>query len=640
MNFLSKLEPKVIYSQIYQDIYWSKEGGFQEKEYVFVEGNSLKKRWATKESFTIFELGFGAGLNFLATKKAWDSSPRESTLHYISTELHPIPKDTLREILSEFEEVKEEREEFLKYYPEKFFKIHRLEFKSSKIFLTLWIGNALEAFKELHFYADAYFLDGFSPSKNPEMWSMEVFKQMRLHSKEFSTFSTYSVSKTVRENAIANGFEIQTQKGFGTKKEMLIGKLNLNSRESLTKKYFPNPFYIELPKTIAILGAGISGLCLGYSFTLRAKKVTILDENFTLGENASSNPLGYFFPKLTKKPTVASELSLLGTIFTSQRLQVWNEVLRKVIGENLGVNLYFQNVKEREDFLVAFQSHHLDRDLLVEKKVFISKEEKTCLHLILGGYFKPLEFSKSMFEYLQAKGVEFQFGKKVRKITFEKTWKLWDESGILLHETEVLILANSYGMSDFAQVNLPLQKIRGQICFLPKDFEYEEKPPFLVEDTYCISVDEHKLLGATFNPFDADPNVNPDHSELLLSRLRNSISSVPFYDGKSLQARVGFRSNTRDRLPILGAVPIVEEYKKDYKNFQKGYSDSKYPCGNVYPNLYILGGMGSKGISYAPILAESLVSLICGEAPPISIPILEALHPARFILRDIMNKKI
>lgn len=640
MNFISKIAPKTIYSNIYNDVYWSKEGGLEEKTHVFIEGNKLKERWVTKENFTIFELGFGAGLNFLATKRAWENSRRLGSLNYISVELHPIPRTTLREILLEFEELKEHTEEFLAQYPENFYKIHRIEFQSSKIFLTIWIGTALDALKELYFYADAFFLDGFSPSKNPDMWSKEIFAWLKKHSQKFSTFSTYSVSKTVKENALENGFEIQTQKGFGTKREMLIGKLNLNDTYNLVKKYFPFPTHKNNLQNITILGSGLSGLCLGYSFSLRDIKVTIIDENPTLGANASSNPLGYFFPKLTKKLTTASELSLIGTRFTQNRISLWNKQLNQTIGENLGVFLYFSNQREKENFESAFQSHNLEPDLLKEKEVSILGESKTLLHFKLGGYFKPLEFSKAMVDYLNLQGTRFQFGQKIAKLTFDKTWKLWDTDQHLVWETEILILANSFGILDFEQAKLPFQKIRGQICLLPSELQYYEKTPFLTEDTYLISNDNILLLGATFNPYDSNPNPNPEHNELLLRRLRNSLPNLTFIDGKNLFSKVGFRANSKDRLPVLGCLPIETEYKKDYKNFQKGYSDKNYPFGKVYPNLYVLSGMGSKGISYAPVLAESLVSLICGEAPAIPISILEALHPARFIMRDIMRKTI
>lgn len=637
MNFI-KIAPKILYSKIYNDIYWSKEGGLEEKNYVFIEANQLKKRWAAKENFTIFELGFGAGLNFFATKIAWENSQTQGFLHYISTELHPIPKDTLREILIEFEELENHSLEFLEQYPENFFNIHRLEFKNSKIFLTLWIGNALDALKKLYFYADAFFLDGFSPPKNPEMWSKEIFSQMKFHSKEFSTFSTYSVAKVIKENAIENGFEIQTQKGFGTKKEMLLGKLKQSSSQNLVKKYFPMPIYNKALHKISIIGAGLSGLWLGYSFTLRNKKVTIIDEDITLSKNASSNPLGYFFPKLTKNPTLASELSLLGTTFTSYRISTLNKEFSETIGENTGVYLCFSNLKEKEDFESAIQSHNINPDLIEEKQVCILGEKKTVLHFKLGGYFKPFYFSQSMRNSLKSQGVEFLLGKKIQKLSYNGTWKLWDHKGLFL-ETEILILANSFGILDFEQSQLPFQKIRGQICFLPNEFKYQEKAPFILEDTYLISINEVQILGATFNPYDSNPFESPEHNELLLSRLRNSISNLPFYNGKNLSSKVGFRANSKDRLPVFGSLPIIEEYKKDYKNFQKGHNEKNYPFGKTYPNLYILAGMGSKGISYSSILAESLVALICGEAPPVPISILEGLHPARFIMRDIMHKK-
>lgn len=637
MQITQKLGKQILYSPKFQDIYWSRENGLFEKEYVFLQGNSLYERWKQDRDFTIFELGFGAGLNFLTTWKAWREGKYNSTLNYISTEAFPIPKSEIRDILLDFPELENLSSIWLNYYDDWSFGVHKFFFPKDHLHLTLWIGDALECLIQLPFLADAFFLDGFSPSKNPELWSKQIFTNLVKHVNGYASFSTYSVSNSVKTNAQEAGFTIFQTKGFGKKKSMLKGEMYSKNNFYESKKFLPIPSLVNKKNLeVTIIGTGLAGLNLGYFLLKRGIKAYFLDACSGVGENASCNPLGYFSAKLTKNPTIASRLSLLGVDFTSRMLSIWNEELGIEVGKDVGL-FHVLNLEEIKDLQANVQAHNLPAEYLqiTEKEVifFGKKYFLKGVFIKKGGYFYPFKFCQYMYNFLKEKGVIFEWNSKVCKIENSDGWKLFDKSGNLLKQTQYLILCNSYHLNEFEITKeISIQKIRGQIAILDSQKHFfSNYIPILFEDTYLVGDEFQTILGATFNPKDQNLQVNLEHNILLLSRLKNYLQEINPLEGKNFPARVGFRANTKDRLPLLGCVPKVEDYKKFYQN------NSFEP--QVYENLYILSALGSKGIAYAPILAETLVSLLFEEPPALPLDIIEALHPARFILRDLKKGK-
>lgn len=214
------------YSTQFGDIYFSPQDGVGESEYNFIVGNHLPTRWQCfdKPEFTIAETGFGTGLNFLLTVKQWlqSTASRSSRLHYISAEKHPIDPRCLTQLYQANQWQSAISQTLLKQYPEPQAGCYSLSVAPS-VTLTLLFGDAITWFNDYAFVADAWYLDGFAPTKNPDLWSDELFAVMAKRSQTGTTFATFTAASAIRRGLANVGFQVEKHKGFGRKRERLIG---------------------------------------------------------------------------------------------------------------------------------------------------------------------------------------------------------------------------------------------------------------------------------------------------------------------------------------------------------------------------------------------------------------------------------
>ena len=213
------------YSTIFDDVYYSSDNGLLETDYVFLQGNHLKQRWQilSNNSFTIIETGFGTGLNFLCAAQLWlNTAPKKAKLHFISTEKFPITEPEMVAAWQAWPTLQPLSDPFLAQY-ETLIK-NRIELFDNRVQLTLLIGDATDNLSKTITPADAWFLDGFSPAKNPDMWQPALFAQMARLSKADTTFATFTSAGAVKRGLQLAGFEVNKQAGFGKKREMLNGR--------------------------------------------------------------------------------------------------------------------------------------------------------------------------------------------------------------------------------------------------------------------------------------------------------------------------------------------------------------------------------------------------------------------------------
>lgn len=212
-------------SELYDDVYFSAEDGLAETRHVFIEGNNLPDAWAHADEFIIAETGFGTGLNFLAAWQLFEETAKpDQCLKFISVELYPLRAIEIEEYLAPWsKEFKTILPVFLEKYPEKLLGRHAINI-TERITLELYFGDVNDVLPQLQAVVDAWFLDGFKPSKNPEMWSDIVFENMVRLTKLNGTFSTFTAAGFVRRGLEAVGFEVRKTPGFGRKREMIVGR--------------------------------------------------------------------------------------------------------------------------------------------------------------------------------------------------------------------------------------------------------------------------------------------------------------------------------------------------------------------------------------------------------------------------------
>lgn len=215
-------DEKIPVSQRFDDPYFSLAGGLDETRHVFLTGNGLPERFL--DGFRIAELGFGTGLNLLAVLLAHQGPGHVS---YTSFEAYPMPAPDIARALAAFPEVADVAEPFLRQWEAGATTLH-----FPNLTAKIVLGDARETLARWEGNADAWFLDGFSPAKNPELWSADLMAEVARHTAPGGTFATYTAAGHVRRALAEAGFAVSRQPGFGRKRHMSVGVLQASDTAS------------------------------------------------------------------------------------------------------------------------------------------------------------------------------------------------------------------------------------------------------------------------------------------------------------------------------------------------------------------------------------------------------------------------
>jgi tRNA U34 5-methylaminomethyl-2-thiouridine-forming methyltransferase MnmC len=217
----------------FDDPYFAREDGRAETRHVFISANGLPERWRHHADFTIAELGFGTGLNFFETLAFWQRQWLElgpvlgQQLRYVSFERYPMAPGDIERSLRAWPDLMSLVTRLLEHWPPtQGDAVHTIEFFEAGISATLelHLGDANLALPAWGEAADAWYLDGFSPAKNPELWGDNLMRAVYEHTKPNGTFATYTASGFVRRNLIEAGFDVAKIPGYGRKRESLAGR--------------------------------------------------------------------------------------------------------------------------------------------------------------------------------------------------------------------------------------------------------------------------------------------------------------------------------------------------------------------------------------------------------------------------------
>ena len=294
-----------VYSNLYKDIYFDKHHGIKETHHNFIQANNLALRFKKSDKFVISELGFGTGLSFLLTLKLWKKTKKlNAKLIYISFESAPLTKNELNHVYKKVRGLKTLSNHLIKKLPTIYQSTHRIYFESENIELIL-IYDDFNSLKNLKFKADAWFLDGFAPTKNSTAWNSKLFEQIYLSTNFKGTFSTFTSAGHVRRGLMDSGFSVSKVVGFRNKKESLIGIKKHQSSKNIKVSSSKNCI-----GPVAIIGSGISGASLAYSLRKRNIECYIVDKSSKYASGASGNKLAFQMPKLTLDNSPYGLLSL------------------------------------------------------------------------------------------------------------------------------------------------------------------------------------------------------------------------------------------------------------------------------------------------------------------------------------------
>ncbi|MGE5128642.1 MAG: bifunctional tRNA (5-methylaminomethyl-2-thiouridine)(34)-methyltransferase MnmD/FAD-dependent 5-carboxymethylaminomethyl-2-thiouridine(34) oxidoreductase MnmC, partial [Sphingomonadaceae bacterium] len=590
------------YSTAYGDVYHSAAGGPAQSRHVFLAGNGLPGRWAGRPVFTVLETGFGLGLNLLVTWAAWRADPQRcARLHFVSVEKHPFRGADLARLHARYPELAPLAAELRAAWPLLVPGLHRLEFDGGRVVLTLAFADLGDALPQLRLAADAIYLDGFAPAKNPGMWSPQALKALARRAAPGASAATWSAAGAVRSALEQAGFEVEKRAGFAAKRDMLVARYAPRGGAAAPPVAPPE-------RRALVVGAGLAGAATCERLAARGWEVTLVERRREPAQEASGNHAGVFHPVATPDDSVLARLTRAGSLYALSR---WR-ALSSAAWAPCGVLQL-----ARDDDEDAAQQRALDalgapreyaRHVTRAEASELAGAEVASGGLWFGpaGWARPPDLVRAQIAHAAA---EACFGIEVATLERDgETWSARDAAGTLIARAPVVVLANAADALRLApSPDIALRRVRGQLTHLPAERLRAPRLPLLRGGFVLPEVDGLVVAGASYDFEDPDPQPRAEGHAGNLERLERILpGAARGLDPAALDGRVGFRAATRDRLPVVGALA---------------------------PGLYGAFAYGSRGLVWAALAAELLASLLEGEPLPLEGMLADALDPARFTRR-------
>ncbi|HIF9439662.1 TPA: bifunctional tRNA (5-methylaminomethyl-2-thiouridine)(34)-methyltransferase MnmD/FAD-dependent 5-carboxymethylaminomethyl-2-thiouridine(34) oxidoreductase MnmC [Photobacterium damselae] len=677
-------------SNDFDDVYFSNANGLEETRYVFLQQNGLPDRWNdfSRRRFVVAETGFGTGLNFLALWQQFKAFRAENPdaivkeLHFISFEKFPVTLDDLKKAHLSWPELSDLAQQLHAHYPPAVADCHRIILEDGLITLDLWFGDIQDCMPQVwtgdEGIVDAWFLDGFAPSKNLAMWNLDVYKGMRNLARSGCTLATFTAAGFVRRELIEAGFEMKKAKGFGHKREMLTGTIGERTAPSNTKPWYHISARAENDTAqalndIAIIGGGVASAATALSLVRRGQTVTLYCKDEKPAQGASGNKQGAVYPLLNGNHNALSRFFAPAFVFARQFVEQaaqnsqfdhdWCGVVQLAFGEDASSQVSSDESKKHQEKRADMRNKQrikLDKMLAggFPNELICALDHQQTREITgvetgfdgvnypLGGWLCPKELTRALIEQAQATGLlTLHTQSEVCKLQQEsdQRWQLQFSDG-QSKQHACVVIANGHRFTDFEQTaNIPAYSVRGQVSHIPTNEQLGKLKTVLCYDGYLTPENPHShthCIGASYDRNSVDLAFSGQNQLDNRQRLIDCLPQAEWaksVDVSDNQARVGVRCATRDHLPFMGNVCRYDELLTQYENLKEMQASAdKVP---VYNNLFALIGLGSRGLSSAPLVGEMMASQICGDPLPMPLSVLEALHPGRMWVRKLVKGK-
>ncbi|MEX0299662.1 MAG: bifunctional tRNA (5-methylaminomethyl-2-thiouridine)(34)-methyltransferase MnmD/FAD-dependent 5-carboxymethylaminomethyl-2-thiouridine(34) oxidoreductase MnmC [Kordiimonas sp.] len=617
-------------SSKFDDVYYSEENGLEETEFVFLKGIGAPDCWQNKDSFVIAETGFGTGLNFLVTYRDWISSGAKGQLTFISVEKYPLTAGLLREAHKSFPEIREYSKELCSLWPPASEGIHERIFRNGKVRLLLVFGDASTAFSEVHASVDAWFLDGFAPAKNPEMWTDDLFNQIDRLSHSRTSFATFTAAGFVKRALAAKGFNVKKTPGYGRKRERLVG---LRSEEYVTsspcKRETRNPEWASIPTpnittSTIVIGAGIAGSCIARELNSIGHNVTLVSSNEPAGSDVPAAILSPGFQRSDQPAARFATACFIHACGFPYYNNAW-------AGER-GVRLSTTEEAEKARLQQIADKFSWGSEWLIPEDdgYFLPKSGSLHPATALLKLQKGIKHIKS--EVSQVKYVNNQW-----HVTADNEVLTADNVVVACAMESDLLLPDSLGL-DLRPKPGQIEVINAAAKNMPQgNHAYGGYVTAAIENP---SSNHFRTIGSTFEVQPENgrewPLATQENRMANLSTLEENTGSAPLPQ-EIIASWAGLRATTPDYMPYVGPVPdwikAAEQFKKLAKDRKlRGLGPMPYQKG-----LYLMTGFGAKGFQQAPLCASYIAALIDNRPLPIATSLIPYLHPARHMIKSIVR---
>ncbi|NCP63809.1 MAG: bifunctional tRNA (5-methylaminomethyl-2-thiouridine)(34)-methyltransferase MnmD/FAD-dependent 5-carboxymethylaminomethyl-2-thiouridine(34) oxidoreductase MnmC [Paraglaciecola sp.] len=646
------------YAEQFADLYFSDTHGIAETEHVFIQHNQVLTRLQSCQTptFVIAETGFGTGLNFIVTLAHYiklQNSNQASlpSLHFISVEKFPLSLADLRTALAHYPSLQNLCEPLLAAYPMALEGCHRLAFAQGKVRLDLWFGDVHDVLPHLlcppEGLVDAWYLDGFAPSKNPEMWTACLFQQMARLCKQGATFATFTAAGLVKRGLQDAGFSIEKRPGHGQKRHNLVGHLSHKKPQHWGKPYYARPSANTPVQHVAIIGGGIAAASCAHALAQRQISSAIYCQDAALTQGASGNVQGAIYPHLNAVVNAAGVFyaqAYLYALRCYQRLadqgahfaHQWCGVLQVAFNEN--VTARYQSLVRQQQWPEA-----LVQWLSAEQASVVANINLPYAGLYFphGGWVNPPQLVADLVAQAKA---QIHLNQRLVKLE-QRTcgWTLHFADGSSQQAEQVILCVGNDNAAIMQTADLPLRLVRGQIEHIQSEGELTKLATVLCHKGYLTpAYNGQHALGSSYVKGDPHCDYRQAEQQSNLLMHKKALSACEWaqqLEGHS-QGRAAIRSGTADHLPMVGAVPNLPMQKVQFADLYKALPALHYPPAINYQGLYMMNGLGSRGLTTAPLLAEILVSQLCAEPLPVSVDIADMLSPNRFLIRALIRREL
>ncbi len=634
------------FSAQYDDVYHSTEGGLAQAQHVFLGGNDLPRAWQGKGAFTIVETGFGQGLNFLATWAAWRDDPhRCARLDFVSIEKHPFDRAGLSVVHPKDGVLAPLADALRQTWPVPVPGVHRLVFDGGRVTLTLLFGDAMEMLPQLSCAADAFYLDGFSPAKNPDLWQPRVFKQLARVARAGATLATYTAAGFVRRGLQEAGFETRKAPGFGPKRDMTIAQFPTHWRTRRGPAEAP----VWSERHAIVIGAGLAGCSVAERLAARGWRITLVDAGDGPARGTSAHRAAAMHPHVSIDDSVLSRLSRAGNLLARRH---WDALERDGFATGFQPTGVLQLAEHADDAveqqrIVAALGYPTD---YIDWLKADQAAERVGASVPQGGWWfaqagwvAPPDVCRAS---LAAAGgaLHARWNKRVESLRQDGSqWQALDAEGRVIARAPVVVLANSLDAARLAPLaSASLKPVRGQLTDVPvASLEPTAAWPKAVVcgDGYLLPAESDAQTvrtGSSFQPGESDLVERiADHAANLqrLAKLQpQQGKALARVEPGELNGYVGVRCVSANRLPLIG--PVVDEAAALAPGFRLRGPHARLPR---LAGLYAALAYGSRGLTWSVLGAELLAAQIDGGPLPLECDLAAALDPGRFVRRALQH---
>lgn len=584
-------EPGTPRSVAFGDVYASRDGALAQAEHVFLRGNGLPQRWRGRPRFVILETGFGLGNNFLATRAAWQAdADRPDQLWFVAIEKHPPSRADLARALAD-SPLRTLADELIARWPALTPDLHLIDFDGGRVRLLLALADIAQALPELVLQADAIYLDGFAPARNPAMWDAHALRRLARLAAPGASVATWSVAGEVRDALSAAGFVVDKAPGFGGKREMTVGR-------------FAPRFLAPAPpgrrptdaRRVTVVGAGLAGAAVANALARQGVAVDVLERR-AAPASETSHHAGALFHGSVHRVDGPHSRWLRAAALQAQRVIAPRVADGSVAGAVNGLRR-LENTLSRDAMRAMLQGLALPDDWV--------QVRDAAWFYPGGGWAAPIDLVAHWLRH--------------PAITVRTDAEVIDLDRL----DGPVVLANAVGaLPLLGQPAWPHQCDRGQTTLLPAD-PGRHLPCPIAGGGYVLQLADGRILcGATSQKDDFDPAVRDEDNAANLATLTRLTGWRA--EPATASGQAGIRLHSGDRLPWIGPVPGLDGDALQARHVARR------------EGLYVLAALGSRGLTHAALAGEVLAAWITGAPMPVPASLLDAVDPARFAVRVNRN---